>query len=257
MGKGKTPEYKIDDEFIDQPDFLRHDHDNSPQSIDRQKQDIQKLPSGQTVPAGPGSAPTAAPERDGAARPDRPGRVRRLCALLLPALLALGLLACSIVDLAINGSFTWSRIPMASALLVCAVTLPALLLPRRGLLWALTAAALLTYPFLYILHLIIGDGGAVLSIGLFASCAGLLYLWLAFLLLVKIQNKWTACALLLLLAIPLHMAVNLYLHGSIGEPLCDVWDMMTFAVLLAAAGLLYGAGRSRNQKRKEAEDGRI
>lgn len=217
---------------------------------------VEELLGGQTVLAGSDSVPTAAPEHDGPARPGRPGRVRRLSALLLSALFVLGMLTCSIVDLAVNGSFSWSRIPMASALLACSVTLPALLLPRRGLLWALTAATLLVYPFLYILHLIIGDGGAVLSIGLFSSCAGLVYLWTAFLLLVRIQNKWTACALLLLLAIPLHLALNLYLHGRIGEPLADVWDMMTFAILLAASGLLYSVGRSRQQKRQETKSGR-
>lgn len=43
MSKRKTPGYEIDDEFIAQLDFLRHDHDNALQTIEQQKQDIQKL----------------------------------------------------------------------------------------------------------------------------------------------------------------------------------------------------------------------
>ena len=43
MSKHKTPGYEIDDEFIAQLDFLRYDHDNALQTIEQQKQDIQKL----------------------------------------------------------------------------------------------------------------------------------------------------------------------------------------------------------------------
>lgn len=43
MSKRKTPGYEIDDEFIAQLDFLRYDYDNALQTIEQQKQDIQKL----------------------------------------------------------------------------------------------------------------------------------------------------------------------------------------------------------------------
>lgn len=43
MSKRKTPVYEMDDEFIAQLDFLRYDHDNALQTIEQQKQDIQKL----------------------------------------------------------------------------------------------------------------------------------------------------------------------------------------------------------------------
>lgn len=35
--------YEMDDEFIAQLEFLRYDHDNALQTIEQQKQDIQKL----------------------------------------------------------------------------------------------------------------------------------------------------------------------------------------------------------------------
>jgi hypothetical protein len=37
------PGYEMDDEFIAQLDFLRYDYDNALQTIEQQKQDIQKL----------------------------------------------------------------------------------------------------------------------------------------------------------------------------------------------------------------------
>ena len=43
MSKRKTSGYEIDDEFIAQLDFLRQDYDNALQTIEQQKQDIQKL----------------------------------------------------------------------------------------------------------------------------------------------------------------------------------------------------------------------
>ena len=43
MSKRKMPGYETDDEFIAQLDFLRYDHDNALQTIEQQKQDIQKL----------------------------------------------------------------------------------------------------------------------------------------------------------------------------------------------------------------------
>lgn len=43
MSKQKTSGYEMDDEFIAQLDFLRYDHDNALQTIEQQRQDIQKL----------------------------------------------------------------------------------------------------------------------------------------------------------------------------------------------------------------------
>ena len=43
MSKQKTAGYEMDDEFIAQLDFLRSDHDNALQTIEQQRQDIQKL----------------------------------------------------------------------------------------------------------------------------------------------------------------------------------------------------------------------
>lgn len=43
MSKRKMPGYEMDDGFIAQLDFLRYEHDNALQTIEQQKQDIQKL----------------------------------------------------------------------------------------------------------------------------------------------------------------------------------------------------------------------
>lgn len=43
MSKRKMPGYEMDDEFIAQLDFWRYDYDNALQTIEQQKQDIQKL----------------------------------------------------------------------------------------------------------------------------------------------------------------------------------------------------------------------
>ena len=43
MSKRKMPGYEMDDEFIARLDYLSYDHDNALQTIEQQKQDIQKL----------------------------------------------------------------------------------------------------------------------------------------------------------------------------------------------------------------------
>lgn len=43
MSKRKMSGYEMDEEFIAQLDFLRYDYDNALQTIEQQKQDIQKL----------------------------------------------------------------------------------------------------------------------------------------------------------------------------------------------------------------------
>lgn len=43
MSKRKRPGYEMDDEFIAQLDYLRHDYDNTLKTIEQQKQDIQHL----------------------------------------------------------------------------------------------------------------------------------------------------------------------------------------------------------------------
>lgn len=207
------------------------------------------LGDGEEAPAAAEPMVAAALDYADTARQYRSKFLRRLSALILSGLFLAGIITCSIVDLALNGGFTWSIIPICSILFAWLVALPAVLLEKQGVLCSLTAATLLTAPFLYTLHLILNDGGSVLSIGLFTSGASLVYLWAAFLLLGRMRNKWTAAALLVLLAIPLNLVINLYLSGRIGEPLMDVWDMMDFAIMLAASAALYGVGRLRRDKR--------
>ena len=43
MAKSRKPQMELDDDFFAQLDFLRYDYDNTLETVEQQKKDIQKL----------------------------------------------------------------------------------------------------------------------------------------------------------------------------------------------------------------------
>lgn len=157
--------------------------------------------------------------------------------IVYTAVMVLGIFVCCICDAAISGTFTWSLISLSSILFAWLVSVPILLLGKRGVLASMISVSLFLIPFIYILSVLI-KVKAVFSIGVWMSVLALVFLWVLFALYHRLKDrKLLAAGITFLLVIPLNLLVNLTLSKLLGEPMIDIWDMISMLILVVLAAV--------------------
>lgn len=155
-------------------------------------------------------------------------------------LLLLGIIVCSICDMAISGTFTWSLYPISSCLFAWLVFVPLVKYGNKGIRCSLVSFSIIIIPFLYVISKIIGDSGLIMSIGIKVCLLSTAYLWCVYLISKRlITHKLKAAAFSLLLAIPLCLAINITLSKYISEPMFDIWDVFSFGIIIIGAVTLF------------------
>lgn len=159
-------------------------------------------------------------------------------AVIFSSLLLLGIITCTIVDLALSGTFTWSLIPVSSIVFAWCLFFPAIKSGAKGVTVSLIVLIVLIAPYLLVLDSLLG--GQILPIAIRVALVSVIFLWAAFIVFKLLKSrKLVASAVSLALMIPLSLAINLILSRELGEPIFDVWDAMSFAIIAALAGLLF------------------
>ncbi len=72
---------------------------------------------------------------------------RNVSALLFSGSLLLGIIVCSICDMAISGTFSWSLYPIAATLFAWSVLIPLVKYGGKGTLGSLVIFSILIIPF--------------------------------------------------------------------------------------------------------------
>lgn len=139
---------------------------------------------------------------------------------------------CCICDVAISGTLTWSLITLSSILITWIASFPVILLGKKGVLVAMVAISILILPFMYILNILIKVNEAF-NIGAIMSIYTLVFLWIIYILYYRLkERKLLATGITFLFAIPFTLLINITLSKLIGEPVIDVWDILSVFILL-------------------------
>ena len=147
----------------------------------------------------------------------------------------IGIMVCCICDIAISGTLTWSLIVLSSILVTWIATFPVILLGKKGVLMAMIAISIIIIPFMYILSILI-KVNEVFSVGAIMSIISLVFLWITYVLYYRLkERKFLATGIAFLLAIPFIFLINGTLSKMIGEPVIDIWDILSIFVLLIIA----------------------
>jgi transcriptional regulator with XRE-family HTH domain len=147
----------------------------------------------------------------------------------------IGIMVCCICDLAITGSLTWSLITLSAILFAWIVSFPIILLGKKGVLGGMLSFSILLVPFLYILSILI-QNVEIFHIGGFMSIFALVYLWIIYVLFLKLKNrKMLAAGITFIIAIPFMVLINITLSKLIHEPILDIWDIMSAFIILVIA----------------------
>ncbi len=165
--------------------------------------------------------------------------IQNICAIAFSILLLLGIIVCTICDIAISGTFTWSLITISSIIFIWLSFFPVIKYGRKGIVGSLIALSLLIVPFLYVLNSLI-KVILLWPIGVRISLISIVYLWVVFALFKTLKSrKFIASAVSLLLATPVCVLINFTLSKIIGGPLLDIWDILTFSIIAVAVVVLF------------------
>lgn len=166
-------------------------------------------------------------------------RAKQICSIALLATAVIGIVVCSIVDVAINSAFTWSLYPISSIIFACGVIFPIVLRGTKGILTSLGFLTVLIIPYLYALDKIASADGIILKVGGVVSAIVVVYMWLMCLIMKLCNNrKWMGFGIMLILAAPLCVMINYSLSLTLTPEAAafDVWDILDI-VILAISGI--------------------
>lgn len=158
-----------------------------------------------------------------------------IISIIYTVTMVIAILVCGICDVAISGALTWSLIALSSILLTWIASFPVVLLGKKGVLAAMVAISILIMPFMYILSILI-KVNEVFSIGAIMSIITLVFWWIIYILYYRLkERKLLATGVTFLFAIPFTLLVNITLSRMIGEPVIDIWDILSVFILLIIA----------------------
>lgn len=154
-------------------------------------------------------------------------------------LLLIGIIVCSICDIAISGTFTWSLYPISSILFVWFVFMPFIKYGNKGIFGSLIVFSVLIIPFLYVISKIV-DNNLIMTLGIRISLFSVVHLWCVYLIFRKLkERKIIAMAYSLLLTIPLCLIINISVAKILSISFFDIWDILSFAIILASVITLF------------------
>ncbi len=170
-----------------------------------------------------------------------------IAAAAFSASLLLGIAVCIICDMAITGHLTWSLYVISSCIFTWLVFFPLVKKGVKGIRICLVSLSVLIIPFLFVLSRIIGENTIMMPISIRVSLLSIVWIWLVYLLFIKLPDKKLyAAAYALLSSIPLSLAINVSVSLILGEPVFDAWDLLSCILTLLPAGALLFFARRKN-----------
>lgn len=177
--------------------------------------------------------------------------LQKLWLIVFTALLAAAIVVCAICDMALSGTLTWSLYPISSMVFAWFVISPLLGFGKKGLRGSLILLCVLILPFLLVLNILTGHQYPIMPVGIRVSFLAGAYLWIVYGWFKKMgERKMLAGAASLFAAIGLDILIRLSLSNITGEPVIDVWNMMSALILAAAGGVLFFVHTRKIQKER-------
>lgn len=175
--------------------------------------------------------------------------IQNILAIIFSILLLLAIIVCTICDITVAGKFTWALYPISSIIFTWLIFIPIIKSGKGGLLGSLIMLSIFIIPFLFVMDKIIG-GTFIIPIGIIISIFSIIYLWCVCLILTKMKSKkLLGAGFSLLLSIPLHLAINSVISKFFFQPIFDIWDILSFAVIILTAAVLFAINHVFNNNR--------
>lgn len=163
-----------------------------------------------------------------------------IVSMLFSMTLLIGIMVCLICNIAVSGRLTWSPIPISSIVFAWVISFPGIILGKRGLIVSLISLSVFIVPYLFLLSSFI-KVKEVFLVGTAAAVPSIVFLWIIAAVFIRMgkESRLAAVGLSFLLCIPFLILLNVILSKKIGEPVLDVWDILTIFILLIFAFVFF------------------
>lgn len=161
-----------------------------------------------------------------------------LISVIFSMVLFVGIMVCLICNLAVSGQVTWSLIPVSSIVFAWLISFPGILFGKKGIRISLISFSIFLLPYLFLLGNLV-KVQEVFSLGAKIGAVSIVFLWVIAIIFGRIRRKTAALGTAFLSAVPFVFVVNIILSNMMGEPVFDVWDLLTVFVLLMLAAVSF------------------
>jgi len=173
--------------------------------------------------------------------------------ILFVVLLLIGIMVCTVCDIAISGTYTWSLVPVSAIVFAWVALLPIKRYGKKGIGASLVILNICIITYLYALNNVVKDTKLLFSVGMRMSAVSIIYLICIFGIFKILRKKrFTAMGFSLLLGIPMCIIINVNLSEMFRQPLLDLWDLLAILALfvLSIIAFLFQLNNSRKKKKR-------
>lgn len=159
-----------------------------------------------------------------------------IISILFSIILLTGIMVCLICNIAISGILTWSLIPVSSIVFAWVIAFPGIILGKRGIIVSFISLSIFVIPYLFLLGRLI-KVKEIFSIGAALAAVSVAFLWIAVAVFKRVgkTGKLLASGIIFLLAVPFMFIINIILSRITGEPVPDIWDILSVFILSVLA----------------------
>ncbi|HJJ28567.1 MAG TPA: hypothetical protein O0X70_04155 [Methanocorpusculum sp.] len=161
---------------------------------------------------------------------------RRNVVWAVSLLVFIAIFVCVICNFAVTGYMTWLVYPVSSLILGWILFIPILHLKVQGMKYSLGLLTAVILPYLLVLD-IWTQGGWFFTIALPIALAGLAFLWVSWVLWLKLKNRYYLAGVLLILA----GLLSLFIWFIVPSPFPWGWLVFGVAALLAVVWIVLTA----------------
>ena len=153
--------------------------------------------------------------------------------VIFALLLLIGIVVCTICDIAISNAYTWSLIPISSIVFAWVALLPIKRYGKKGIWASLIILNTCIITYLYAVNNVVKDKELIFTVGRRMSAISVIYLICIFAIF-KIfkKRKFAALSTALFLGIPICIIINVNLSEIYSQSLIDIWDLLAIITLL-------------------------
>lgn len=173
--------------------------------------------------------------------------------ILFVVLLLIGIMVCTVCDIAISGTYTWSLVPVSAIVFAWVALLPIKRYGKKGIWASLVILNICIITYLYALNNVVKDTKLLFSVGMRMSTVSIIYLICIFgIFKIFKKRKFTAIGFSLLMGIPMCIIINVNLSDMFRQALLDIWDLLAILALfvLASISFLFQLNTSKKNKNK-------
>lgn len=161
----------------------------------------------------------------------------------------LAIIVCTICDVAISHSFSWSLYPISSLVFTWFVVIPLFQFEKHRVFISLISFSIFIIPFLFILEKIIVTPKFIIPLGIPISMVSVIYLWIIYSLFTYAKiSKWNTSAISILLGVPLSLLINYVVAKFTSQPIVNIWNILSFGIMIVLSVIFFYSGYFSKKK---------